>query len=197
VIEHGGDVGPGVGPGDGEDRELGEAVQRRVQQRRGRSVTIGTAVLAAVMAVSVLDGIGIVDAVGVDSATARAESGAVELSVRYPTVARPGLAAPFEVVVSHDGGFPDDTVRIAVDDDFLAIWDFNGVVPAPSGETSDGDMVVWELDAPDGDVLAVRLDARIEPARQRGVHGRVAVLDPSDPNGGEVVAVDFTTAVRP
>ena len=179
---------------EGEDRELGDAVQQRVQRRRGRNVTIGTAVLASVMALSVLDGVGAVDAVGVDGATVRAASGPVELSVRYPAVARPGLAAPFEVVVSHDGGFPDDTVRIAVADDFLAIWDLNGVVPAPSGETSDGEAVVWELDAPDGDVLAVRLDARIEPARQQGVDGRVAVLDPS---GGEVVAVDFTTAVRP
>jgi hypothetical protein len=196
VNEHEGDVGHGD-VGDGEDHELGEAVQRRVQRRRGRSVTIGSAVLASVMAVSVLDGIGAVDALGVDSATARAEAGPVELSVRYPTVARPGLAAPFEVVVTHAGGFPDDTVRIAVDDDFLAIWDFNGIVPAPSAETSDGDVVVWELDAPDGDVLTVRLDARIEPARQQGVHGRVAVLDPSGPAGGEVVAVDFATAIRP
>lgn len=178
----------------GDDRELSEAAQQRVQRRRGRNVTIGTAVLVAVMALSVLDGVGAVDAVGVDGATARARSGPVEIAVRHPAVARPGLAAPFEVVVTHDGGFPDDTVRIAVDDDFLAIWDLNGIVPAPSGETSDGEVVVWELDAPDGDVLAVRLDARIEPARQQGVDGRVAVLDRS---GAEVVAVDFTTAVRP
>ena len=79
-------------------------------------------------------------------------------------------------------------------DDFLAIWDLNGVFPAPSGETSDGEVVVWELDAPDGDVLTVRLDARIEPARQEGVDARVAVLDGS---GVELVAVDFTTVVRP
>ena len=179
---------------EGEDRELGEAAQRRLQRRRAWTVSIGTAVLTGVMVLAVVDGIGSVDAVGVDDGTVSASSGPVDLTVRYPSVARPGLAAPFEIVVEQEGGFPEDTVSIAVSDAFLAIWDLNGVFPAPSGETSDGEVVVWELDAPDGDVLTVRLDARIEPARQEGVDARVAVLDGS---GDELVAVDFTTAVRP
>ena len=183
-----------VDEGEGEDDELGEHVQRGLQRRRAWTVNIGTTVLAGVMALAVVDGIGAVDAVGVDGRSTSASSGPVDLTVRYPSVARPGLAAPFEIRIEQEGGFPEDTVSIAVSDAFLAIWDLNGVFPAPSAETSDGETVVWEVDSPEGDVLTVRLDARIEPARQDGVDARVAVLDGA---GVELVAVDFTTAIRP
>lgn len=179
---------------EGEDDELGEVAQRRYQARRSRNVAIGTTVLVGVMAVTVLDGLGQVDAVGVDDATAVATEGPLELSVRYPTVARPALAAPFEISIEHDGGFPSDTVTITLNADYLAIWDLNGIVPAPSAETAEGDLVVWEVDAPEGDVLTVVVDARIEPARQEDADGRVAVLAPS---GEPLAAVEFQTHVRP
>ena len=179
---------------EGEDDELGDAVQQRIQGRRSRNVTIGTVVLTGVMALTVLDGLGVVETVGVDDATVVDSAGPLELTVRYPTVARPALAFPFEITVEHDGGFPEDTVTIALDADYLAIWDLNGVSPAPSAETAEGDVLVWEVDAPDCEVLTVVVDARIEPARQEDADGHVAVLDAS---GDELVAVDFTTAIRP
>ena len=61
------------------------------------------------------------------------------------------------------------------------MWDENGLVPAPSAETTRGEWVEWEFDPPDGDELTVFYDARIEPAAQSGRSGEVAVLEDGVP----------------
>ena len=94
-------------------------------------------------------------------------------------MSRPALATPFDIEVHQDGGF-DGPVRIAVDQEYLRMWDENGLVPAPSAETVMGPWVVWEFDPPIGDTLLVTYDARIEPAAQEGRSGAVAVLDDDD-----------------
>lgn len=172
--------------------ELGEDRQRDVRRRRRLGTTIGAALLATIMSVAVLDGLDVVDVVGVDDRTVSAVVGPLELEVRYPSVTRPALAAPFEIVVRRQGGF-DGPVEIAVDARYLMAWDVNGVLPVPAGETSDGDVVVWEFDPPPSEVLHVRYDGRIEPARQEGATGRVAVVD----GAAELVAVSFETRVMP
>ena len=108
-------------------------------------------------------------------------------------MSRPALATPFDIEVHQPGGF-DGPVRIAVDQEYLRMWDENGLVPAPSAETVMGPWVVWEFDPPIGDTLLVSYDARIEPAAQQGRSGAVAVLDDDD---AVVVQVDFTTRVWP
>lgn len=152
-----------------------------------------TAVLAVIVGVAAADGLGVVDVVGVDSATVEADGGGYHLSVEYGVVSRPALATPFEIVVSRSGGF-DGPVTIAADRAYLKMWDENGLVPDPSSSTADRDQVIWEFEPPDGDVLAIFFDARIEPAVQSGRPGWVAVLGP----GGETaVQVDFETRVLP
>lgn len=172
---------------------LDDDEQRRVRRRRRFGYTATTLALTALMGVAVLDGLDLVDAVGVDDTTATASADGWELEVRHPTVARPALAAPFEITVRHAGGF-DGPIDLAVDRRYLGLWDLNGVLPAPAEETGDADRLFWTFDPPDGDVLHITYEARIEPAVQSGVSGRVAVLDPQ---GDEVVAVEFDTDVRP
>ena len=130
----------------------------------------------------------------VDSRTIDAEGAdGLELSVTYGVVSRPALATPFDIEVSQPGGF-DGPVRIAVDQEYLRMWDENGLVPGPSAETVMGPWVVWEFDPPVGTTLLVSYDARIEPAAQEGRSGAVAVLGEDDET---LARVDFTTRVWP
>jgi hypothetical protein len=168
-----------------------EAADRR--PRRHWWYTATTLVLTALVALAVVDGIGWVDAYGVDTTRVRALGGGYELEVRYATVSRPALATPFEIHVSRTGGF-DGPVTIAVSSSYLAIWDTNGMVPTPSAETADREWAYWEFDPPPGDTLTFVYDARIEPSVQSGQDGAVAVVDDDDQ---QIVAVEFHTAVRP
>ncbi|MET0326003.1 MAG: hypothetical protein ABW219_12315 [Ilumatobacteraceae bacterium] len=151
-----------------------------------------TVVLTLIMVLGVVDAFGWFDAYGVDTATARAEGGGYTLEVSYPSVSRPALASPFEIVITGPDGF-DGPVTVAVTADYLKMWDENGLVPAPAAETMDGEWVLWEFDPPETDALRVFYDARIEPAVQSGRTGRVAVID----DGERVVQVEFRTEVRP
>ena len=94
--------------------------------------------------------------------------------------------------MTRPGGF-DGPVTIVVDRAYLAMWDENGLVPAPAAETTNGPWVEWEFDPPTGDTLVVTYDARIEPGAQSGRDGAVAVVE----DGGVVVSVTFHTKVRP
>ena len=133
------------------------------------------------MALGVVDALGWWDTYGVGDATVRATGGGYDLAVRYPTVSRPALASPFEIIVTRAGGF-DGPITLAVDQAYIEMWDENGLVPAPAAETSRGDLIEWEFDPPSGDTLTIWYDARIEPAAQSGRDGSVAVLE-----DGEIV----------
>lgn len=155
--------------------------------------TTTTVVLTVIVGLAVVDGLGWLDVYGVDTATASARGGGYHLEVRYGAVSRPALATPFEITVTRPGGF-EEPVTIAVDRAYLAIWDENGLAPAPSAETVDGEWVLWKFDPPVGETLTVTYDARIEPAQQSGRTGRVAVLDA---DGRPVVEAEFHTRVMP
>ena len=152
-----------------------------------------TVALTGLLLLAVVDAATPVAVFGVSSTTARADGDGLELAVTYGEVSRPALATPFDIEVRRAGGF-DEPVRVAVDHDYLRMWDENGLSPAPSAETVMGPWLVWEFDPPIGDTLLVTYDARIEPAAQSGRAGSVAILDPDD---RPVVQVDFTTHVRP
>jgi len=174
---------------EGPDTEVG---RRRMRHRKYMSWLTGV-LLAAVIASAVVDGVDLVDIWGVDDATVTAEGAdGTTLAVRHTTVVRPALAAPFEIVVTRPGGFDDD-VEIEVDLDYLELWDLNGIFPSPAEERSGGDTVIWTFDAPDGEVLRVVYEARIEPAVQLEKQtATVSLLDPS-----ETLRVEIETKVRP
>jgi hypothetical protein len=155
-------------------------------------VTFGLLVL--VIGSALADGADVIDVWGVDDDTveARSADGAV-LAVRYPNLTRPALASPFAIEVRRPGGFDDD-VELAIDLEYLELWDLNGVYPSPAEERSEGDRVVWTFDAPDGDTLSISIDARVEPGAQlERRRGAISLLDAGSP----VATARFTTSVRP
>jgi hypothetical protein len=168
-----------------------QAAPERDLRRRRVGYAVTTAVLTALILLGVVDAFG-VDIYGVDDGTVTASGSGYELVVRYGTVSRPGLATPFEITVRRADGF-SGPVTLEVDRTYLAMWDENGLVPAPSAETTSGEWVRWQFDPPAGDTLTIWYDARIEPAAQSGRDGAVAVLHDGQP----VVAVDFYTRVMP
>ena len=165
----------------------------RIRMRRFAS-WVTFLLLAGVIGSAVADGLDVVDVWGVDTATVSAAGpDQTALRVRYPTVTRPALASPFVIEVTRQGGFEQD-IELAVDAHYLELWDLNGIFPSPAEERSDGSRVIWTFDPPDGEVLRVSYDARIEPGaqldRRRGV---VTLLEGGEPS----IAVRFTTKVRP
>ena len=82
---------------------------------------------------------------------------------------------------------------MAVSRHYLEIWDTNATTPAPDGESSIGDWVVWEYDPPPGETLRITYEARIEPGVQSDRTGFVAVMEDDEP----VTQVRFRTKVRP
>jgi hypothetical protein len=162
-------------------------------RRRRLGYRLTAAVLTALVALAVVDAVAPFGIYGVQTDTVSATGAGITLDVRYGTVSRPALATPFDIEVTSPGGF-DGPVTVAVRSTYLAMWDENGLDPSPSAETSDGESTLWTFEPPDGDILAISFDARIEPAAQNGEAGRVAVLDE---DGAELAAVEFTTRVLP
>jgi hypothetical protein len=162
-----------------------------LRRRAGYAAT--TTALVLLMAVVGVDAVGGVHLLGVDSTTVRDRADGVELAVTYGRVSRPALATPFDIEVHQPGGF-DGPVTLAVDQEYLRMWDENALYPQPSSETVDGPWLVWEFDPPGGDTLLVSYDARIEPAAQEGRSGAVAVRDE---HGDNLVEVSFTTRIWP
>ena len=130
---------------------------------------------------------------GVRTETVKVTAEGYELEVRYGKVSRPGLATPWSVTVTHEGGF-NGPVKLATTAAYFDIFDENGLDPEPSTSTTSGDLLVWEFDPPDGNVLEVSFDARIEPAVQLKSQEAVTVLIIDE---RRVAALDYKTLVLP
>jgi hypothetical protein len=148
--------------------------------------------LALLLAVVVLDGLSVVDAFGPDKSTGTAVADGYRLSVTAATVTRPALATPFEISVRREGGF-DAPVEVAIETDYLSLFDYQRMYPEPSGERTAGDFTVMEFDPPDGDELVITFDWRLEPAVQTGRDVTVAVVE----GGRHVVEVTRHLRVWP
>ena len=136
---------------------------------------------------------GAVGLFGTRTGTASAEGGGYRVEVTYPQVSRPGHAVRFEVRVHRDGGLPDP-VRVRMDGSYFDLFDENAFDPDADAQTSDLRYSYLEYAPPDGDDLLIVSDTRVEPDRQRGESGEVAVLDAS---GAPVVVVRFRTRIWP
>ena len=129
---------------------------------------------------------------GVRSRSVSASGGGYDLEVTYGAVSRPGLATPWSVEVSREGGF-EGPVTVATTAAYFDLFDENSLDPEPTSSTTVGDQLVWEFDPPPGDTLSISLDARIEPGVQRGREGTTSVLD----GGRPVATVRYRTRVLP
>ena len=158
------------------------------QLRRARTVRRVLLVLfGAILA------LGATGFLGVRAGTARASAGGYDLVVRYPRITRPGHAVPLAIEVRKAGGFGDEPVTVRMTTGYFALFDENGVQPAPSKETATATDLVWEFDPPPGDTLRVYFDTRSGPNRQRGTSGTVSVMD----GDTAVVSARVTTRVMP
>lgn len=130
---------------------------------------------------------------GVRTTTVAAEEGGYHLEVLHASVTRGGLATPFQVTVSRQGGLPEQ-VTLRLSSEYLAMFDQNRVDPEPSDSYADGTWTSWTFSVPAGEsVLRVDLDATLEPAVQWGKDGEVAVME----SGSPVTTVRIRTWVAP
>jgi hypothetical protein len=136
---------------------------------------------------------GAVGLFGTRTGTASAEGGGYRVVVTYPTVSRPGHAVRFEVRISHDGGLPDP-IRVRMDSSYFDLFDENAFDPDADAQTTDLSYGYFEYAPPKGDDFVIVSDTRVEPDRQRGESGEVAVLDDQ---GSPVVTVRFRTRIWP
>ena len=164
-----------------------------VVRTRRITYSLATALLVLLVASGVVDAATELDVWGVSSDTVEATGEGYALEVEYPTVTRPALATPFAIVVRHPGGF-DGPVDLAIRSEWLGMWDYQALFPEPSEVTGEPGRVIMSFEPPDGDVLRIFLDARIQPAQQSGTDGSVTLLDD---RGDDVVTVDFHTRVMP
>jgi hypothetical protein len=109
--------------------------------------------------------IGTLGLLGVRTATVSTAAQGYELTVTYAQVTRPGLATPFAIEVTNDGGF-DSGFTLETTSSFLDSFDENGLDPEPVETMSDGEWTSWSFDAPDANVFEFSFDARLEPAVQ-------------------------------
>lgn len=138
---------------------------------------------------------GAVGLLGTRTVETSGSGGGYALTVTHPAVSRSGHAVRFEVEVQRPGGFPAaEPVRLRFLSDYFDLFDENRLSPAPDSETSDERYTYDEFAPPPGDVLTVSVDTRVEPARNTGERGEVAVLDAA---GAPVVGVSFRTLLAP
>lgn len=177
-------------PGEEELRALPTTPDRAASladSRRHRTARrLGLALLVAVLL------LGAANLLGVRPASVTASGGGFELTVTYAAVSRPGLSTPWAVRVRRPGGF-DGPVTIATTGEYFHLFDENGLDPDPDAATATPDLLVWEFDPPDGEVLTVDFDARLEPASHLGRSAETSILV----DGAPVVSVAYRTVVMP
>jgi hypothetical protein len=130
---------------------------------------------------------------GVKTFTAEGSGDGYALRLDYPRIARAGLDIEWRATVTHEGGFPGDTVTLAITGDYFDIYETQGFFPDPSSTTRSADTLYLTFDAPEGDTLVVDYDAYIQPSSQVGNDGVLAVMD----DGSRVAQLSFSTWLAP
>jgi hypothetical protein len=169
------DTSTTVGDGD---------LERAIRSRWARRSVLGLLLVFVIL--------GAAGMFGARTRTVSASAGGYELSVTYPAVTRPGLAILWSVEVRREGGLGQEVV-IATSSEYFDLFDFNQLYPQPSEETSDGRSTIWTFQAPEGDVMQITMDGRMEPAQQSGAGAITSVLL----DGRPAVEVRYSTVVMP
>jgi hypothetical protein len=146
--------------------------------------------MLAAMALVVIAGL--LSWLGVHTSSATAEGNGYRMTLHYPSVARAGLDTPWQVTVTHRGGF-GKLLTIAVTGDYFNIFETQGFHPQPADETRDGHNLYLTFTAPPGDTFVVDFDAYIQPSSQRGDSATVAVVK----DGTTMVSLDYHTRLMP
>ena len=116
------------------------------------------------------------------------------LSLEYPRIARAGLDVPWELTISAPAGFDDDEAVVRVSSEYFSTFQFHGISPAPTAESTDGTYTYWTFQIPaEADEFAVSVDHAVRPRTFIGGSGTVALIVDD-----QVVApLEFTTTLIP
>lgn len=155
----------------------------------GRTPVLRRIALAALTLIIVSAGVGFL---GVKSGTVTASGDGYEMELEYATIARAGLDVPFDVTLTHAGGFDSDIV-LALTADYFDIFEHQGVSPEPDSESSEGQMVYLTFPAPRGDEFRMGYDIYIQGSSQVGASGEVWLVVDDEP----LLRLPFTTALVP
>ncbi|USQ75041.1 hypothetical protein [Ornithinimicrobium cryptoxanthini] len=116
----------------------------------------------------------------------------IHLAVTYPSVSRPGQDVPFEIEVTDPAGL-DQEVTLALDADYLDIYETQAWYPAATDETRDGEWLYLTFGTEGRTTMVIGFDAYIQPDQVRGREGRVAVVEDGVPGR----PVTFKTTLFP
>jgi hypothetical protein len=159
----------GPGSGQASDIQTAPADDGHVAQRRG---LVGRRLFLGALVIFVAAGM--IGLLGVHTATVEGSDGSVTASVRFGRIGRGGVAVPYAITVTSEGGFTGP-IEITVDQSYLDLFDQNGMEPGPDATTSDGETITWTFDRPPGPKFTVTLDVRIGPSVQWGRTGHTVV----------------------
>ena len=130
---------------------------------------------------------------GIETGTNAVASDSMTVRVEYAEVSRPGIATPLIIdIESADGADLPAEVTVEIPRNYLAMFDENGLDPAPDSVTSDGVTEIWTYRPGDVSILSIDFDARLQPNSHFGRDGWVIVRADDDE-----VRVDFHTRVMP
>lgn len=137
---------------------------------------------------------GLLGYLGVHDVTTSSSGGGYRMSLRYARIARPGQDVPWELTITHPGGF-DAPVTIEATSTYFDIFESQGMTPQSTKETQDDTWWRPTFDAPgSGDTLVISMDFYIQPLGQHGASGTVRVLNDQ---GHPVDSLHFNTTVMP
>jgi hypothetical protein len=141
----------------------------------------------------VIVGLSFFGAYGPSERDVKTVDGDYTLTMEYGSVVRSGQAVPMEIAITRTGGF-DGPVTVVFDQVVFDHFDFQNWYPNPSTEIGEEDQVVYEFDPPEGDTLAISLDARVAPT-QWGSRGEYSLF--VDVDGTPTAATNYVVWVIP
>lgn len=166
-----------------------DGVRETAHNRRG---LLGRRISLSVMAVIVA--VGASGWLGVRAETKTSSSLGYTMTLTYPRVARAGLDIPWNLRVSHPGGFKGE-IQVAISANYFDIFEYQGFHPQPSDETADADFVYLTFAPPPkpAETFTLSWDTYVQPSSQvgRGVTTKVIV------DGVTVASAHYSTLLAP
>lgn len=176
---------------DGRPLPDDSTVRELPTREEGRSFVLPRRIAIGVLTAFVL--LGLVNGLGVRSATATSTQDGWTVAVTHPAVARAGLDVPLLIEVTSTDGF-DPEIDLVLRADYFDMFESQRFFPEPSAESRDGELLHLTFDAPpSGTTFRVGYDAYIQPSSQIGRTGSVAVVVDDVP----VAQTSFRTTLLP
>ncbi len=167
-----------------DDSTLADVPRRSVRPPYLRRVAVTVLLLIVLAAATGL--------LGVRTGTVSAQGDGYVLELEYARIARAGLDVPFDLTLTHEGGFDGDIV-LAMTADYFDIFEHQGISPEPDSESSEGPMVYMTFPPPQGDEFRLDFDVYVQGSSQMGESGEAWLVVDGEP----LLQLSFTTVLLP